>query len=288
MFFGLSGTGKTTLSSSPDRFLIGDDEHGWGKNGIFNFEGGCYAKTIRLNPELEPLIWSATNQFGSVLENVVIDPITHQADFNDGSITENTRSAYPLTNIQHSIASGMAGHPKHIFFLTADAFGVLPPIARLNSEEIAYYFLSGYTSKVAGTEHGLGKQPQATFSTCFAEPFLPLKPTIYARMLQNKVKKHDCKVWLINTGWTAGGYDTGYRMPLAYTRRMIDWALSPEEDDKKYHQAEVFDLMVPDIIPGVPTELLYPEKTWKDEKEFLLSAQSLKAKFEENIKRFTN
>ncbi len=240
LFFGLSGTGKTTLSSAPDRFLIGDDEHGWGKNGIFNFEGGCYAKTIRLNPELEPMIWAATNQFGTVLENVVVNPKTHQADFDNGTITENTRSAYPLLNIEGSVKSGIAGHPNQIFFLTADAFGVLPPIARLNLDEIAYYFLSGYTSKVAGTERGLGKDPKATFSACFAEPFLPLKPTIYAHMLQKKVEKHGCKVWLVNTGWTAGGYHSGYRMPLPYTRRMIEWVLSNEVDEGNYHQAPSF------------------------------------------------
>jgi phosphoenolpyruvate carboxykinase (ATP) len=286
LFFGLSGTGKTTLSSAPDRFLIGDDEHGWGKNGIFNFEGGCYAKTIRLNPDLEPMIWSATNQYATVLENVIIDPDTHQADFNDNSITENTRSAYPLNKIENSIDGGMAGHPKHIFFLTADAFGVLPPIAKLNSNEITFYFLLGYTSKVAGTERGLGKQPQATFSTCFAEPFLPLKPTIYAQMLKQKVEHHGCTIWLINTGWTGGGFNMGFRMPLPYTRRMIEWALALNHVSHKYHQAEVFDLTVPNEIPEVPTELLYPEKTWDDEKEFLSVAQNLKAQFEENIKRF--
>ena len=192
LYFGLSGTGKTTLSATPDRMLIGDDEHGWGENGIFNFEGGCYAKTIRLNPELEPMIWKATNDPATVLENVILDPETHKPDFDDGSITENTRSAYPLTKIENSLLEGMAGHPSNIFFLTADAFGVLPPIALLNEEEIAYYFLSGYTSKLAGTERGLGKQPKATFSTCFAEPFLPLKPSLYAQMLQDKVRQHDC------------------------------------------------------------------------------------------------
>jgi phosphoenolpyruvate carboxykinase (ATP) len=286
LFFGLSGTGKTTLSSAPNRFLIGDDEHGWGKNGIFNFEGGCYAKTIRLDPELEPMIWSATNQFGTVLENVVIDPETHLANFDDGAITENTRSAYPLTKIENSVSSGLAGHPKQIFFLTADAFGVLPPIARLNLDEIAYYFLSGYTSKVAGTERGLGKGPQATFSTCFAEPFLPLKPTIYAHILQKKVEKHGCTVWLVNTGWTAGGYHVGYRMPLPYTRKMIEWALSDEVERRQFHHAAVFDLLVPDEIPGVPVELLTPETTWGDKAGFVTTAKALKEKFEENLKRF--
>ena len=286
LYFGLSGTGKTTLSSTPDRALIGDDEHGWGENGIFNFEGGCYAKTIRLNPELEPMIWQATNQFGTVLENVILDPQTHQPDFDDGSITENTRSAYPLTRIENRLDSGMAGHPRNIFFLTADAFGVLPPIALLNENEIAYYFLSGYTSKVAGTERGLGKQPQATFSTCFAEPFLPLKPSIYAQMLQRKVRQHGCRVWLVNTGWTGGDYNSGYRMPLPHTRKMVSWALSGSPTS--YHQDSVFGLMVPDAIPGIPDELLYPKRTWQNPEQFREVAGRLKEKFEANIQQYQN
>ena len=284
LYFGLSGTGKTTLSSTPERALIGDDEHGWGENGIFNFEGGCYAKTIRLNPDLEPMIWHATNHFGTVLENVILSPQTHQADFDNGSITENTRSAYPLTRIENRLDSGMAGHPENIFFLTADAFGVLPPIALLNEHEIAYYFLSGYTSKVAGTERGLGKQPQATFSTCFAEPFLPLKPSIYAQMLQRKVRQHGCQVWLVNTGWTGGDYNSGYRMPLPHTRRMVSWALSGSP--AAYHQDSVFGLMVPDELPGIPSKLLYPERMWEDPGKFGDVARQLKQKFEENIQRY--
>jgi len=286
LYFGLSGTGKTTLSATPDRMLIGDDEHGWGENGIFNFEGGCYAKTIRLDSNLEPMIWKATNNQATVLENVVLDPDTHEPDFDDGSITENTRSAYPLTRIENSLLKGMAGHPNNIFFLTADAFGVLPPIALLNEEEIAYYFLSGYTSKLAGTERGLGKQPKATFSTCFAEPFLPLKPGLYAQMLQEKVLQHDCRVWLINTGWTGGDYDSGYRMPLPHTRRMVSWALSASH--LTFHKDTIFGLSVPDGIPGVPKELLYPERTWKDKTKFNAVARQLKLKFEENIKRFND
>ena len=286
LYFGLSGTGKTTLSATPDRMLIGDDEHGWGENGIFNFEGGCYAKTIRLDPELEPMIWKATNNQATVLENVVLDPDTHEPDFDDGSITENTRSAYPLTRIENSLLKGMAGHPSNIFFLTADAFGVLPPIALLSEEEIAYYFLSGYTSKLAGTERGLGKQPKATFSTCFAEPFLPLKPSLYAQMLQEKVRLHDCRVWLINTGWTGGDYHTGYRMPLPYTRQMVSWALAATETS--FHKDSVFGLSVPDEIPGVPKELLYPERTWEDKEKFLETTQHLKHKFDENIQRFSD
>ena len=284
LYFGLSGTGKTTLSATPDRMLIGDDEHGWGENGIFNFEGGCYAKTIRLDPKLEPMIWQATNNQATVLENVVLDPKTHEPDFDDGSITENTRSAYPLTRIENSLLKGMAGHPNNIFFLTADAFGVLPPIALLNEKEIAYYFLSGYTSKLAGTERGLGKQPKATFSTCFAEPFLPLKPSLYAQMLQEKVREHDCRVWLINTGWTGGDYHTGYRMPLPHTRRMVSWALSAS--DMTFHKDPIFGLSVPDEIPDVPKELLYPERTWQDKVKFNEVAHQLKHKFDENIQRF--
>lgn len=286
LYFGLSGTGKTTLSATPDRMLIGDDEHGWGENGIFNFEGGCYAKTIRLDPKLEPMIWKATNNQATVLENVVLDPDTHEPDFDEGSITENTRSAYPLTRIDNSLLKGMAGHPNNIFFLTADAFGVLPPIALLNEEEIAYYFLSGYTSKLAGTERGLGKQPKATFSTCFAEPFLPLRPGLYAQMLQEKVRQHDCRVWLINTGWTGGDYDSGYRMPLPHTRRMVSWALSASQ--VTFHKDSIFGLTVPDGIPGVPKELLYPERTWKDKTKFNAVARQLKLKFEKNIQRFNN
>lgn len=284
LYFGLSGTGKTTLSATPERVLIGDDEHGWGENGIFNFEGGCYAKTIRLNPELEPMIWRATNDKATLLENVVLDPATHEPDFDDGSITENTRSAYPLTKIDNSLLSGMAGHPSNIFFLTADAFGVLPPIALLNEEEIAYYFLSGYTSKLAGTERGLGKKPKATFSTCFAEPFLPLNPSLYTLMLQEKVRRHDCRVWLINTGWTGGDYESGYRMPLPHTRAMVSWALT--DPDVGFHKDSVFGLSVPDEVPGVPKELLYPERTWQDKKRFHEVAQQLKHKFDKNFKRF--
>jgi phosphoenolpyruvate carboxykinase (ATP) len=286
LYFGLSGTGKTTLSATPDRELIGDDEHGWGENGVFNFEGGCYAKTIRLNPDLEPMIWSASNRFGTVLENVVLDPDSHQPDFEDAAITENTRAAYPLTRIPNSVPRGMAGHPENIFFLTADAFGVMPPIARLDPNEIVYYFLSGYTSKIAGTERGLGGQPLATFSACFGEPFLPLVPEIYAKLLQEKVLHHNCTVWLVNTGWTAGDFNTGHRMPLPYTRRMISWALSEHSQNEPTHTEGVFGLSVPDSIPGVPTEVLYPERTWSDRAAFIKVASALTEAFRANIQRF--
>lgn len=282
LFFGLSGTGKTTLSSDPERRLVGDDEHGWGENGIFNFEGGCYAKTIRLNQDLEPGIWYATNQFGTVLENVVIDPKTGQPDFDDSRFTENTRAAYPLSQVSNIMPGGMASHPSNIFFLTADAFGVLPPIARLDHDEAIYYFLSGYTSKVAGTERGLGQQPKATFSTCFGEPFLPLLPQIYADLFRELLEKHGSQVWLINTGWTAGGFQSGYRMPLPHTRAMIDWILSGKALSAEFHNDPVFDLDIPAHIPDIPQELLIPRNTWQNPQEFDKAAENLKMNFEAN------
>jgi len=286
LYFGLSGTGKTTLSSTPDRKLIGDDEHGWGENGIFNFEGGCYAKTIRLNPEHEPVIWQAANQYGTVLENVVVSPQSRRVDFDDARVTENTRAAYPLSRVDNIIPEGKASHPKNIFFLTADAFGVVPPIAKLSPSEAIFYFLSGYTSKVAGTERGLGQQPSATFSTCFGEPFLPLTPDIYASLLKEKATRHDCNIWLVNTGWTAGDYNTGYRMPLPYTRRMINWVLDDEYRSTDFHPDSVFGIAVPENIKGIPQELLSPEKTWQDVKAFRQIAEKLKNDFDENFVKF--
>jgi len=286
LYFGLSGTGKTTLSSTPDRQLVGDDEHGWSERGIFNFEGGCYAKTIRLNPDLEPVIWEAVHQFGTILENVDISPETHTANFDSARLTENTRAAYPLTRVNNSIPEGLAGHPANIFFLTADAFGVMPPIAKLEGDQILYYFLSGYTSKVAGTERALGKKPQATFSTCFAEPFLPLTPDTYATLLDNQIASHNSNVWLVNTGWTGGDYSTGYRMPLQHTRRMVNWILSGEHVGATYHKDPVFNLSVPDQIEGIPLDLLYPQNTWDDQERFTQIAHDLKHDFEENFKKF--
>ncbi|NLN71140.1 MAG: phosphoenolpyruvate carboxykinase (ATP) [Chloroflexi bacterium] len=286
LYFGLSGTGKTTLSSTADRKLIGDDEHGWTNNGIFNFEGGCYAKTIRLKPELEPVIWQAVHQFGTVLENVVISPETQVVDFDSAQITENTRAAYPLTRVDNIIPEAVSGHPSNIFFLTADAFGVMPPIAKLHEGQILYYFLSGYTSKVAGTERGLGQKPQATFSTGFAEPFLPLTPDVYANLVKEKIAKHGTNTWLVNTGWTGGDFNTGYRMPLRYTRHMINWILSGAHQSSTYHQDPFFNLSVPDQIDGIPEELLYPQRTWKDQKEFEQVAKDLRLAFEENFKKF--
>lgn len=286
LYFGLSGTGKTTLSSTPDRQLVGDDEHGWGENGIFNFEGGCYAKTIRLNKEHEPVIWSAANRFGTVLENVVIDPQDHTVDFDDPHFTENTRAAYPLYFVENITQDNMATHPKHVFFLTADAFGVMPPIAKLNLDQAIYYFLSGYTSKVAGTERGLGNQPKATFSTCFGQPFLPLIPSIYANLLKLKLEKHGSNIWLLNTGWTGGDFNTGYRMPLPQTRRILNWVLSGEHEYASYHLDQLFGLRIPDTIDGIPTELLDPEKTWKDKDAFHKIAKSLKQDFEGNFEKY--
>jgi phosphoenolpyruvate carboxykinase (ATP) len=286
LYFGLSGTGKTTLSSTPDRKLVGDDEHGWANHGIYNFEGGCYAKTIRLSPDLEPVIWKAVNQFGSVLENVVISPDNSIADFDSAEITENTRGAYPLTKVDHIVPEGFAGHPSNIFFLTADAFGVIPPIAKLDPDQVLYYFLSGYTSKVAGTERELGGKPQATFSTCFGEPFLPLTPGIYASLLKEKITAHGSCTWLINTGWTGGDFHTGYRMPLKYTRRMVNWILSGEHQAAFFHKDPIFNLSVPDHIEGVPDDLLCPGKTWQDQEEFMRVANELKKSFAENFKKF--
>ena len=285
LFFGLSGTGKTTLSSDEARALIGDDEHGWSDNGIFNFEGGCYAKTIRLNPKYEPLVWSAINRFGALLENVPLDENNHP-DFDDNSITENTRASYPLTFISNYEPSGMGGHPNNIFFLTADAFGVLPPLAKLTKEQAMYYFLSGYTSKLAGTERGLGNKPEATFSTCFGAPFLPLKPTVYAKLLAERLEKHGTTVWLLNTGWSGGGFGVGERIKLPLTRAMISAALSGELDNVPTHIHPIFNIAIPDAVPGVPNEVLNPELSWADRDAYEAEARALAEKFRNNFKKY--
>jgi phosphoenolpyruvate carboxykinase (ATP) len=282
LFFGLSGTGKTTLSSDPDRRLIGDDEHGWGSDGIFNFEGGCYAKTIGLKQEFEPLIWDASQQKGTVLENVVYDKATDKIDFNDGSITENTRAAYPIENISNFEPSGRGAHPNNIFFLSADAFGVLPPIARLNNQQAMYYFLSGFTAKLAGTELGLGKEPQATFSACFGAPFLPLNPKEYADLLGKLVQDHETKVWLVNTGWTGGPYGIGSRIKLPYTRALIRAAITGKLDGEKMVEDEVFHLHIPQRCPDVPNEILNPIHAWKNRQDYLDKANLLLRLFAEN------
>ena len=288
LFFGLSGTGKTTLSSDPDRRLIGDDEHGWTDEGVSNFEGGCYAKTIRLSHKLEPLIWSAVNRFGAVLENIVIDHSSRRPDFDDMTLTENTRAAYPLDYIPNHVPEGHAGHPENIFFLTADAFGVMPPLARLTTEQAMYYFLSGYTSKLAGTEKGLGSEPQATFSACFGAPFLPLHPHVYADLLGDKIAQRTVKVWLINTGWTGGPYGVGSRMLLPYTRSMIKAVLTHHMDSVPFYQDDNFGLWIPESCPGVPSDLLSPVKTWTDPEVYHRHAQNLIERFEANFQQFSD
>lgn len=284
LFFGLSGTGKTTLSSVEDRCLIGDDEHGWSDAGVFNFENGCYAKTIGIKKELEPQIYSASTHFGTVLENVVIEPKTHEPIFSDASITENTRAAYPIAFIDGTAPSGQGGHPNHIFFLSADAFGVLPPISRLNEDQAMDYFLAGFTAKLAGTELGLSKEPTATFSTCFAAPFLPLHPKIYANLLKEKIQKHHTQVWLINTGWSGGSYGTGSRIKLPYTRAMIRAAINGELAQVDWAEDEMFHLSIPVTCPDVPSEILNPINTWQDREMYITQSQKLLGLFEENRK----
>jgi phosphoenolpyruvate carboxykinase (ATP) len=283
LFFGLSGTGKTTLSADPNRRLIGDDEHGWDEDGIFNFEGGCYAKCIKLSEEGEPQIWNAI-RFGSVLENVVLDD-QRQPDYDDSSITENTRCAYPVEHIDGAIIPSVGGHPKNIVFLTADAFGVLPPISRLTPEQAMYHFLSGYTAKVAGTEAGV-TEPQATLSTCFGAPFLPLRPKVYAELLREKIAQHGARVWLVNTGWTGGPYGVGYRMKLAHTRAMINAAFSGELDNVEYVKDPIFGLEIPKTCPAVPDEVLNPRDTWADKEAYDRKARELFEMFENNYKKF--
>jgi len=285
LFFGLSGTGKTTLSSDPSRTLIGDDEHGWSDEGVFNYEGGCYAKVIRLDPKGEPEIYETTRKFGTILENVILDNSTRRVDLNDGSLTENTRSSYPISHVSNAVRDGMGGHPNNVFFLTADAFGVLPPIARLTNEQAMYHFLSGYTAKVAGTERGV-TEPQPNFSTCFGAPFMPLRPGIYAELLGDKIKKHGAKVWLINTGWTGGPYGVGNRMKLAHTRRMIAAALNGELDDVPMIEEPFFGLSVPQAMQDVPSEVLNPRNTWSDPEDYDAQAQRLVGMFKENFKQF--
>lgn len=284
LLFGLSGTGKTTLSADPERRLIGDDEHGWSDDGVFNFEGGCYAKMIRLSKAGEPLIWEAI-RFGSVLENVVLDPATRAPTYDDDRLTENTRAAYPIGHISGAEPTQRGGHPRTILFLTCDAFGVLPPLARLTPAQVQYHFLSGYTAKVAGTERGI-QEPTATFSTCFASPFLPLPPVRYARMLHDKMTRHQAQVWLVNTGWTGGSYGQGRRFPLPYTRRLVKAALLGELEHVGYDVDPVFGLHVPRHCPDVPAEMMNPRATWKDAAAYDAKAKQLAALFTENFKRY--
>lgn len=285
LFFGLSGTGKTTLSADPTRRLIGDDEHGWGPAGVFNFEGGCYAKCVDLSEEKEPQIYHAI-RFGAVLENVVIDQVTGVPDYSDIRYTENTRAAYPIEFIENAMIPGMGGHPKNVLFLTADAFGVLPPIAKLTPEQAMYHFLSGYTAKLAGTEAGLGSEPVPEFSTCFASPFLPLAPKVYAEMLGRRLKELNAQCWLVNTGWTGGAFGVGKRMSLKHTRAMVHAALDGRLAKSEYVTEDAFGLSIPTSCPDVPSELLQPRNAWADKRAYDAQAGLLAAKFEGNFAKF--
>jgi phosphoenolpyruvate carboxykinase (ATP) len=285
VFFGLSGTGKTTLSADPQRTLIGDDEHGWSDEGVFNFEGGCYAKTIRLSHIYEPDIYSTTRRFGTILENVVIDPDSRELDLDSDLLTENTRGAFPLSFISNSSDIGIAGHPSTVIFLTADAFGVLPPIARLTRDQAMYHFISGYTAKLAGTEVGV-KEPQATFSTCFGAPFMPRHPSVYADMLGQRLDQHDVPVWLVNTGWTGGPYGVGERMNIAHTRQMVRAALNGKLDGVPTRTDPIFGVEVPVRCPDVPAKVLWPRDTWQDRDAYDRQARKLAGMFVKNFAQF--
>ncbi len=286
VFFGLSGTGKTTLSADGSRSLIGDDEHGWSAKGVFNFEGGCYAKVIRLDAESEPEIHATTRRFGTVLENVVLDPLSGRLDLDDNRHTENTRASYPLDFIPNVAAGGQGGQPKNIVMLTADAFGVLPPISSLTPEQAMYHFLSGYTARVAGTEKGLGAEPSATFSTCFGAPFMPRHPLVYAKMLGDKMAASGAKCWLVNTGWTGGAYGTGSRMKIAHTRAMVRAALAGQLSEAAIAHHPQFGLAMPAACPDVPAEVLDPRNTWGDKQAYDLTVRDLTQRFEANFKQF--
>ncbi|MDQ1593356.1 MAG: phosphoenolpyruvate carboxykinase [Pyrinomonadaceae bacterium] len=287
IFFGLSGTGKTTLSADPERQLIGDDEHGWSDDGVFNFEGGCYAKVIRLSPEAEPDIYRTTRMFGTVLENVVYDEETRALDLDDAAKTENTRAAYPLTSIPNIVPEGHAGHPQNIIMLTADAFGVLPPVARLTPEQAMYHFLSGYTAKIAGTERGV-TEPEATFSTCFGAPFMVLHPGTYAKLLGEKLKEHKANCWLVNTGWSGGPYGEGQRMKIKYTRAMIRAILNGSLAEVETQPDPIFGVGVPVSCPEVPAEVLSPRNTWKDPEAYDRKAKELAERFNQNFTKYAD
>jgi phosphoenolpyruvate carboxykinase (ATP) len=275
------------LAADAERGLIGDDEHGWSDDGVFNFEGGCYAKTIRLSPEGEPEIYRATQMFGTILENVVLDETTREIDFDDGSVTENTRASYPIHYIPNAVLPSRGRHPCNVVFLTADAFGVLPPISRLTPDQAMYHFLSGYTAKVAGTERGV-TEPQATFSACFGAPFLPRHPRVYAEMLGDKLRVHGARVWLVNTGWSGGGHGVGSRMKLSYTRAMVNAALAGELAGAEYVSDRVFGVDVPVAVPGVPREVLRPRDTWADGAAYDAAAAELAAMFKANFEQFAD
>lgn len=288
LFFGLSGTGKTTLSADPKRKLIGDDEHGWSSKGVFNFEAGCYAKVIRLSPENEPEIYACTKKFGTILENVVFDPVSRHIDLDDDKITENTRASYPLEFIPNIIPEGYVhSHPKNIIFLTCDAQGVMPPIARLNPEQAQYHFISGYTSKIAGTEIGLGREPEITFSACFGAPFMVRHPYEYAEMLKQRMLKYNVKVWLINTGWVGGRFGVGKRISIRHTRNLLNAALEGKLDNVPYRKDKLFGFEVPMSCPDVPSEVLDPASSWGDKKEYWRKYDALAARFIENFKLYS-
>ena len=287
LFFGLSGTGKTTLSADPDRKLIGDDEHGWSPNGIFNFEGGCYAKIINLSPTAEPEIYETTRRFGTILENVAFDINTRRIDLDDDSLTENTRAAYPLSHIPNIEPNSRGQHPRDVVFLTADAFGVLPPISKLTPEQAMYYFLSGYTAKLAGTERGV-KDPKATFSACFGAPFMTLAPTVYANLLGKLLRQHNARVWLVNTGWTGGAYGDGHRMEIKYTRAMLNAALDGKLNDVEFKPEPYFDLNIPMSVPGIPSDILNPKSTWSDQDNYDRKARELAVHFQENFRNYAD
>jgi phosphoenolpyruvate carboxykinase (ATP) len=286
LFFGLSGTGKTTLSADPKRRLIGDDEHGWSANGIFNFENGCYAKVIQLSPDAEPQIYACTRRFGTILENVVYDPVSRRIDLDDDMITENTRCSYPLSYIDNALPEKRGGQPKNVIFLTCDASGVMPPIARLTPDQALYHFISGYTSKIAGTEIGLGIEPEITFSTCFGGPFMVHHPNTYAELLKARVLKYGVTCWLVNTGWTGGPFGVGKRISIRYTRALLNTALSGGLAKVPYYKDPIFGFEVPKACEGVPSEVLDPGNTWSNRQEYTKRYDALAARFIENFKRF--
>jgi phosphoenolpyruvate carboxykinase (ATP) len=286
IFFGLSGTGKTTLSADNSRTLIGDDEHGWSDNGVFNFEGGCYAKVINLSPTAEPEIYATIGRFGTVLENVVVDPTTRLPDVDDDSLTENTRACYPIDFIPNADPKGLGPHPANVVMLTADAFGIMPPIAKLTAEQAMYHFLSGYTARVAGTEKGLGNAPEATFSTCFGAPFMPRHPAVYAKLLGERIKRHGSQCWLVNTGWSGGTYGVGRRMPIAHTRALLRAALDGRLAEAPVKRDPNFGLLVPESCPEVPSDVLDPRGTWSDKRAYDDTARGLTHRFAENFREF--
>jgi len=288
LFFGLSGTGKTTLSADPNRMLIGDDEHGWSDNGVFNFEDGCYAKVIELSESAEPQIYACTKKFGTILENVVYDAATRNIDLDDPSLTENTRASYPLGFIENSLAEKRGGHPKNIIFLTCDASGVFPPLAKLSVDQALYHFISGYTSKIAGTEIGLRDEPEITFSACFGGPFMVHQPAYYADLLKRKIERYKVNCWLVNTGWVGGPFGVGKRISIKYTRRLLNAVLDGKLDNIEFYSDPIFGFQVPKECEEIPTQILYPAKSWCDEKEYWKRYRQLASRFIDNFKKFEN